>query len=453
MEQILELLRMYKRRRMTRNNKRKITELEDEVGPQIIKKFKTEHLDELEIITVVDYLNDIEQELEDKYSLNFRQLGYEEKHRFLINYKLVSEMSDDSRLDIIRILDSNMNIRNIAEIVRKMDKLRSRGGGDSDNKKLRQWVDDIMKIPFGYYSESEAPDKSDTVEVGKYLTNIRKTLDNNTYGQSKTKDTLVELIASWITNPKTKGRAIGLLGEPGVGKTSLIRDGLAKALNRPFVSMSLAGINDDAYLSGHGFTYEGSKCGKIVDMLIEADCMNPIIFLDELDKVSSGRGGKAIISKLIEIIDYSQNNEFEDLYFSGIKIDLSKCIFIFSLNSIDLNPILMDRIEVIKCESFKVLDKIVIARDYLIKTELENILIDKKDIIFTPQVIEYIVRNYSNNKGVRDLKCNIGILIRKLNTRRYMDNDFHFPVTLTKKMVKQMLPDNNIEDKLKFMYL
>lgn len=450
MDEILDLIRKYKERRMTRCNKRKIRELENEICPRIIKKFKTEKLEKTEIEVVVDYLKEIEQQLEDKYGLDFRLLEAEDKYRFLINYKLVSEISSDNRLNVIKILDSNMNIKNMAEIVSKMEKVINKL---SDNKKLKQWVEDIMKVPFGRYIESETPDKADTVKVGEYLTNIRKTLDINTYGQNKTKDTLVELIASWITNPKTKGKAIGLVGEPGVGKTSLIRDGLAKALNRPFVSMSLAGINDDSYLSGHGFTYEGSKCGKIVDMLVEAECMNPIIFMDELDKVS-GRGGEGIISKLIEIIDYSQNNEYEDLYFSGIKIDLSKCLFIFSLNNVEnINPILMDRIEIIKCESFKVLDKIKIAENYLIKAELDNILIDKNDIIFPKHVIEYIVRNHSNNKGVRDLKCNIGVIIRKLNTRRYMDKDFNFPVKLTKKMVKQMLPENDLDKKLSFMYV
>jgi ATP-dependent Lon protease len=449
MDTILELLRL-KKKRPSRGTKRKIEELTQEAGPVIIKKFKTETLLEMEIETVVDYLKDTEQEISDRYSLDLSNLEADDKYRFLINYKLVNEMDSDSRLDIIKILNTDMDIRNIAEIVGKMNRLRK--GSQNENKKLRGWVDDVVKIPFGEYVNSETPDKTNTVEVGKYLTNIRKTLDENTYGQKKTKDTLVELVASWITNPKTKGKAIGLLGEPGVGKTSLIRDGLAKALNRPFVSMSLAGINDDAYLSGHGFTYEGSKCGKIVDMLVEAECMNPIIFMDELDKVSDSRGGKAIISKLIEIIDYSQNNEFEDLYFSGIKIDLSKCIFIFSLNSVKLNPILMDRIEVIKCDSFKILDKISIARDYLIKIELDNLNLKCEDIVFTPQVIEYIVRNYSKNKGVRDLKCNLGILIRKLNTRRYIDADFSFPVKLTDKMVKTMLPET-ISEKFSFMYL
>lgn len=203
--------------------------------------------------------------------------------------------------------------------------------------------------------------------------------------------------------------------------TSLVRDGLSKALKRPFCSFSLAGASDENYLSGFSFTYEGATCGRFAKMVMETGCMNPIIFLDELDKVDTNKS-LSVFNKLIEVTDFSQNSEIEDYYFgSNIKFDLSQCIFIFSLNDINnVDPILKDRLEIIKVDGFQKEDKLKIAKDYLIPRELSNY--DVK-INFSDDNIKYMISKISNEKGVRNLKRSIEILMRKINVLRYFNNE------------------------------
>ena len=234
--------------------------------------------------------------------------------------------------------------------------------------------------------------------------------------------------------------------------TTLFREGLAKALDRPFASFSLSGMSDESYLSGFAHTYEGSDYGRICRMLTETGCMNPIIFMDELDKIDTTRHGSSVVNKIMEIIDFSQNHEYEDMYFGNIKIDLSRVLFVFSLNHIDMiDPILRDRLEVIKVKGFEPKEKVRILKDYIIPKELKEIGLNEKDIIFPDNIISFIIRKIRKEEGVREGKRAIQIIIRKINLLQYVNNikrdkkfsyyskNVTLPITITEKLVNKLL--------------
>jgi hypothetical protein len=202
--------------------------------------------------------------------------------------------------------------------------------------------------------------------------------------------------------------------------TSLVKEGISKILNREFAFIPLGGATDSSYLEGHSYTYEGSTWGKIVDILIRSKSMNPVIYFDELDKISETPKGEEIIGILTHLTDTSQNSQFHDKYFAEIDFDLSKCLFIFSYNDpLKVNPILMDRMYKIKTSSYLVKEKIVIANQYLIPKIRYEVNFKEGDIIIPDATLNYIIENYTDKEsGVRNLKRCIEIIYKKLNLYR-----------------------------------
>ena len=206
-----------------------------------------------------------------------------------------------------------------------------------------------------------------------------------------------------ISNPQAAGTAIAIHGPMGTGKTTLVKDGISKILNRPFAFIPLGGATDSSYLEGHSYTYEGSMWGKIVDVLIRSKSMNPIFYFDELDKVSNTPKGEEIIGILTHLTDLTQNTQFHDKYFSNLDFDLSKAIFIFSYNHEEkVNPILKDRMYRIETAGYEKKDKRVIAKKYLIPKIAANINFNDGDVIINDEIIDYIVEKYTmGEKGVK----------------------------------------------------
>jgi len=205
-------------------------------------------------------------------------------------------------------------------------------------------------------------------------------------------------------------------------------------------------MHDEAYLTGFAMTYEGSQEGRISKMLKNSGVMNPIIFMDELDKIDTIRHGLSFMNKLIELTDFSQNHEFEDLYFSDVKLDLSKCIFVFSLNHIEnVDPILRDRLEIIYVDGFDTKEKVKIALQYLVTGELKQLGFSENDIIFDEKIIRYMILQIDEEKGVRGLKNAINKVCRKLNILRFTKENTDFkktlelPITVTEKIVNKIL--------------
>jgi len=261
-------------------------------------------------------------------------------------------------------------------------------------------------------------EKSQNLELE--MKKIEETIEESVHGHSHAKNQIFKIIAQWINGEQT-GYSFGFEGSPGIGKTSLAKKGLAnclkddKGVTRPYSFIALGGSSSGKTLEGHGYTYVNSTWGKIADILMESKCMNPIIYIDELDKVSKTEEGKEIIGILIHLIDQTQNDLFQDKYFSGINIDLSKALFIFSYNDPEqIDKILLDRIHRIKFENLTIKDKVIIAKKYIIpeinsKMGFENI-VDISD-----ELIVHIIETYTLEPGVRKLKEIIFDLYGEIN--------------------------------------
>jgi endopeptidase La len=257
-------------------------------------------------------------------------------------------------------------------------------------------------------------------ERSQYLQQVEKTLDKAVYGHATAKRQLERIIGQWI-NGENKGYCFGFEGPPGVGKTSLAKKGIADCLkdaggqSRPFAFIAIGGSANGSTLEGHNYTYVGSTWGKVVDILMEKKCMNPVIFIDELDKVSKTEHGKEIISILTHLVDPSQNDTFQDKYFSGIDIDVSNILFVFSYNDAQLiDKILLDRIHRIKFDNLSLADKLVIAKQFILPDIYKKMgLVDVLEI--DEAEIEFIIEEYTAESGVRKLKELLFDIVGEIN--------------------------------------
>ena len=290
--------------------------------------------------------------------------------------------------------------------------------------------------------------KNKCIDVEKNISNIKECLDNSVHGHNNAKRQVERIIGQWISGEQ-KGYCFGFEGPPGVGKTSLAKHGLSQCLkddngeSRPFAFIALGGSCNGSTISGHNYTYVGSTWGKIVDIIIEKKCMNPIIFIDELDKVSKTEHGREIIGILTHLIDTTQNDKFEDKYFSGVGLDLSKVLFIFSYNDVDtIDRILLDRIHRIKFDSLSCEDKIAICNKYLLPEIYKNMCM-KNIIKLKDNVLEFIINNYTKEAGVRKLKEILFEIVSEINLELLENKDsFDIPLIVTEKMVvKKYLKD------------
>ena len=324
--------------------------------------------------------------------------------------------------------------------------------GDFYKNKL--WVDTFMNIPFGKHSGLPISINDGLDKCRDYMNTAKKTLDDAVYGLNDAKMQIMQMIGAWISNPNAMGTAIAIKGPMGTGKTTLVKEGISKILNRPFAFIPLGGATDSSYLEGHSYTYEGSIWGKIVDVLIHSKCMNPVFYFDELDKVSSTPKGEEIIGILTHLTDTTQNSQFHDKYFSNLDFDLSKALFIFSYNHEEkVNPILKDRMYRIETKGYDKKDKRVISKQYLISKIEKNINFKHGDVIIEDEVIDYIVEKLTNGeKGVRNLKRCLEIIYTKINLFRLMNKDtelfnneefinVEFPFNVTKEIVDKLIKE------------
>ena len=262
----------------------------------------------------------------------------------------------------------------------------------------------------------------------------------------------MQMLGQLLTNPKAIGTAIAIHGPPGTGKTSLVKEGISKILNRPFAFIALGGATDSSFLEGHGYTYEGSTWGKIVQILLDSKCMNPVIYFDELDKISDTPRGEEIAGILTHLTDTSQNSQFHDKYFAEINFDISKCLFIFSYNDESkVNPILKDRMYRIKTKGYSGKEKTVIANNYLLPKIRDQVKFTENDINIPDDVLSYINENHCyKENGVRNMKRCLEIIYTKLNLYRLMNpgsNLFEgemslkveFPYKVTKEIVDKLI--------------
>jgi len=279
--------------------------------------------------------------------------------------------------------------------------------------------------------------------VNKYMKDCKEILDTCIYGHTDAKRQIERIVGQWL-NGKNSGYCLGFEGPPGTGKTSLAKKGLANCLkdengvSRPFSFIAIGGTSNGSTLEGHNYTYVGSQWGKIVDILMDTKCMNPIIFIDEIDKVSRTESGKEIISILTHLIDTTQNDVIQDKYFSGVDLDLSKVLFVFSYNDVNLiDKILLDRIHRIKFDHLNLDDKIVICNIYLLP-ELYERVGQTGNIVFSNEILEFIIEEYTCEPGVRKLKEILFEIIGEVNLDILTNSlvDIQFPVEITEDDIK-----------------
>ena len=246
-------------------------------------------------------------------------------------------------------------------------------------------------------------------KINTFMLDMKETLDKSVHGHLKAKRQIERIIGQWINGDIT-GYCFGFEGPPGVGKTSLAKKGISCCLKddsgvaRPFAFIAMGGSTNSSTLDGHNYTYVGSSWGRIADILMDTKIMNPIIFIDELDKVSKTENGKEIIGILTHLVDQTQNDSFQDKYFNGINLNLSKALFIFSYNDAEaIDRILLDRIHRIKFDNLSIEDKLVISRNYILPEIYKKMgLCDMIEI--SDEVIAYIIEEYTAEPGVRKLK-------------------------------------------------
>ena len=268
--------------------------------------------------------------------------------------------------------------------------------------------------------------KDTTTESINYLIKIEDKLKNTSYGHMEAKKSLLEIIGKWISNPSSQGSSFGFVGPPGVGKTLLAKS-LGQSLNIPFVQITLGGQNDGELLHGHGYTYSGSQPGLIIKKMVEAGKSRCILYFDELDKTTSKNGNiNEITSILIHLTDPNMNKTFQDRFFQGIEFPLDKVIMIFSYNdSSQVDSILLDRLKEIKIKPYATIEKIKIVKEFIIPELVKSIgLENEKWTLLTEDIIEYIIENYTNEAGVRDIKRHIEKIFLSLNLDKIYKKGF-----------------------------
>ena len=358
--------------------------------------------------------------------------------------KKITEMNTSTVPIRYKILESQLPMKTKAVVMQKVEQFESSHAGASGYHKLKAYMDRLLQVPFGTYHSLPVAKKDNRADISKFLYRMKSTLDGCIYGQSLAKTRLIEVAAKWITNPESHGNIIGLVGPPGVGKTTLIKKGLSEAIGIPFAFFPLGGCNSPSILEGHDYTYEGSKNGKLVDILIENKCMNPIIFFDELDKLGDTPAGRDISGVLTHLTDFTQNDSIHDRYFADIEFDFSKCLFIFSFNDQHkINPILRDRITVIEMKGFNRKEKLEIAKKFSIPKYMKEIGLVPGSFVIEDEVLEFIIDTYcADEQGIRKLEKCLESIMMKLNIYNLTgDKNFVYDIELgqSKKVEKKLV--------------
>ena len=402
-----------------------------------------------------------EEKLKIPISLTRDETIYFKKQSYEVQKDLVGLMNKVATLSLnegeepnkFKVLKLHISDYMKSNVIKKMNALSDMGNDNGESYKLRTWLDAFFRIPFGKTVPLPVKIDDGREKCTNFMVNARKTMDSEIYGMVPAKTQIMQVIAQWIVNPDSVGNVIALQGPMGVGKTSFARNAIAKVLKRPFEFFSLGGSSDISNFVGHSYTYEGSMWGRIADCLMHAGTMNPVMYFDELDKVSTTPQGEEIVNMMIHLTDRSQNTHFHDRYFSGVEFDVSQCLFVFSFNDIDkVHPILRDRMTIIHCDGYKDTDKKIIMKNHIWPQVIKRLRFDEKEIDFKDEAIEYIIEEYSETeKGVRNLIRTVETMMTRLNMLRVSNHEtmkeygfymeFTNPFVITIEVVKKLLFD------------
>lgn len=420
---------------LTNSNKIPVKKISDE-EQKLQEEYEKLSSDNSGIKTGIEYFMTL--------SLNEKLAHIEKLRQIKKNVDYLSEKPNS-----VKVLESKMTDKNKLIILSKINML-DKMTHNLESPKMNNWVETIMKVPFGKYVSAPVCKTDGSEKIKNYLQQVKNNLDLDIYGHETTKHQLIRILAHTIANPQEGGNIFALQGPPGVGKTALIQDGVSKALGRPFTFLRLGGATDASFLEGFDYTYEGSTNGRIVDLLIEAKCMNPVIYFDELDKVSETPKGEEIINILMHITDSTQNSHFNDKYFAGIDFDLSKAIIIFSFNDEQkISRILRDRMKIINVKGYKEPEKILIAQQHLIPKLIKLIGLDT-NVKFSDELIEHLINTYTNEGGVRKLKELLTDILLELNLIKLkgdmlLDKKIGKNIIITQEMIENVFLKNKVK--------
>jgi ATP-dependent Lon protease len=395
----------------------------------------------------------------------FQKIQIDEQTKIIKELKEINKLTRIEKPYRMTLLESNMPILFKAAAMKKINLLRYMEPGSGEFYKIKNWVDTFMRMPFDKYLSLPISIEDGVDKCHAFMENSQKILNEAVYGLNDAKMQIMQMLGLLITNPRAIGTTIAIHGPPGTGKTSLVKEGISKILNRPFAFIALGGATDSSFLEGHSYTYEGSTWGKIVQIIIDSKCMNPVIYFDELDKISDTPKGEEIAGILTHLTDTSQNSQFHDKYFAEIEFDLSKCLFIFSYNDESkINPILKDRMYRIQTKGYNQKQKTVISNNYLLPKIKEQVKFTD-EIIIPDETLHHIIDNFCNKEdGVRNLKRSLEIIYTKLNLYRLMKPDSNlfeedmalkveFPFTVTKNIADKLIKKEKENNTLYGLYV
>ena len=390
----------------------------------------------------------VETETIDDHIDQFKALKEDEQKRMIA--ALENRPKTKEQPVMFKILNMNTTPEIQAQLMAKYNNIQALDPASGEYYKMRNWLDKATSLPLGVRKQMPVKIEDGPEACSAFMARARKCLDEAIYGQNEAKLQILQFIAGKITNPQASGMSLLLIGPPGIGKTSLIKQGIAKALDWPFQFISLGGDSDASTFNGHQMVYEGSHCGKIVHSLIAAKSMSMVLMFDELDKISSTPKGEEIQNLLVHLTDSAQNSDFEDKYLSGIPLDLSQSMFVFSANDIGkIDKVLLDRFTVIHLDGYGSKEKIEIAERFLLPGAMRQVNLAER-VGVPKDVLSHIMDTYAKEeKGVRELKRCMDQIAQKLNMLRLFNSpdlpfyikDFSLPYILKKEHVDKFLKE------------
>ncbi len=424
---------------------------EQEISYTTIFSEDFEDIDNIWFIEHIDILKNTGLNTEDYYKIKhsiyerYIELKKNKINKESLNkIKSISDVGGNTNDLVNKILNSDHNDYVKSVLYRKYEIIRNMDKAD-EYYKILDWIITVLDIPVKIRTLP-------ITEAGEMIIALRDTLNKRLYGLNNVKEKIIETYCAMLNNPHYNKKFIALVGPPGVGKTVLAQS-IAETIGLPYEHITFGNLKDANVLTGHSLTYVGSKAGVFVNILRKCKCKNPVILLDEVDKIKYSSDGMSINSVLLHVLDYSQNNKFQDMYLPEIHIDLSNVFFILALNDIEnIDHILKDRIHIVKINGYNINEKVVIGQQYILPKILENLMFDKNDIKISEKVMTYIISKTCNSEsGVRELEKTLSTICEKINVLKqllksnkkiklsYNISNLKFPLEISEKIIDMLL--------------
>lgn len=389
----------------------------------------------VEEVNIIEIENDIVEKARQNIEKNQRDYFLREQLN-VIQEELGEQDNPDTEAEEYKnkILNLHLDVDVEKTLLKECAKLKKMGYSNQEATVIRNYLDTCLELPWNTYTK-------DSIDLKK----VRRSLDKEHYGLNKVKERIIEQLAVKILNSDGNSQIICLVGPPGVGKTSIAQS-IAKAIGKNSARIALGGVRDEAEIRGHRKTYIGSMPGRIISAMKTANSMNPLLILDEVDKLGQDYKGDPT-SALLEVLDSEQNSTFVDHYLE-IPFDLSKVMFITTANDLSLIPSpLRDRMDVIELPSYTREEKLNIAKKHLVPKQLISNGLDKGNFKITPKGIYSIIDHYTREAGVRSLERTIASLMRK-SAVKILEDDID-TVSITDKNIQEFLGAYRFSDDTK----